>query len=140
MMPSSIAEMQADTIIRRYPSMRIASLRLHWSIPHSSVALQLDPGKRAKDLWGYVQQDSGAEAFLLAVELDDVSAAWSGHEAFFITAPETVSDTDSKVLHETYWPDVPLKDGKEVSGKTGFFDCSKAERVLGWKHKDESAE
>ena len=27
-----ICEMQADTIVRRYPFMRVASLRLHWYV------------------------------------------------------------------------------------------------------------
>lgn len=33
---------------------------------------------RKGDLWGYVQEDSGAEAFLLAVADDTLK--WTGHE------------------------------------------------------------
>lgn len=115
--------------------MRIASLRLHWSLPDRSAAIRsgLDSVKHAKDLWGYVQEDSSAEAFLLALADSD---KWSGHEAFFITAPEIVIDTNSNVLREEYYPDVPIKEDWNVSGRQGFFDCSKAKRLLGWVHKD----
>lgn len=126
--------MQADTIVRRYPSMRIASMRLHWSIPDREVTRSLSPEKSSMDLWGYVQEDSSAEAFLLAIEQDDLP--WSGHEAFFVVAPEIAYAGDSKELRERYWPDVPVREGKDVSGKLGFFDCSKAEKLLGWQHKD----
>lgn len=126
--------MQADTIVRRYPSARIASLRLHWSVPERAHALRDDPARRRKDLWGYVQEDSAADAFLLAVTGEN--GRWSGHEAFFITAPRIASDEDTKELRDAFWPDVPLKKDKDVSGSIGFFDCSKAERLLEWVHRD----
>ncbi|KAF9029522.1 NAD(P)-binding protein [Hymenopellis radicata] len=128
-----ICEMQADTIVRRYPDIRIASLRLHWSIPEKSVAQSMDAEKSKNDLWGYVQEDSSAEAFLLAI---GDSAKYEGHEAFFITAPEIAFDADSKQLREEFWPNVPITAGKDVSGSKGFFDCSKARELLGWVHKD----
>lgn len=112
--------------------MRVASLRLHWSVPSRSHAVRED-GEAHKDLWGYVQEDSSADSFILAL----ISEGWSGHEAFFITAPEIACNEDSKELREKYYGDVPIREGKDVSGRKGFFDCSKAERVLGWVHKDE---
>ncbi|KAF5382199.1 hypothetical protein D9615_004257 [Tricholomella constricta] len=131
-----ICELQADTIVRRYPSMRIASLRLHWSVPHRSHAQSIDSTQRSKDLWSYVQEDSAADAFLLA--LTGEGDEWSGHEAFFITAPEVACDEDVKDLLQRFWPDVPIREGKDVSGRTGLFDCDKAERLLGWVHKDDT--
>lgn len=130
----SICELQADTVVRRYPAMRVASLRLHWSTPTRDYARNDDPSRRRRDLWGYVQQDSAADAFLLAVT--DESRGWAGHEAFFIVAPRVACDVNSKTLKERHWPDVPILEGKEVSGEKGFFDCSKAERLLGWVHRD----
>lgn len=91
-------ELQADTIIRRYPSMRIASLRLSWSLPSRQAAMRDDPERRRTDLWGYVQEDSGAEAFLLA--LTDESGRWAGHEAFFITAPDVANELSAVELWE----------------------------------------
>lgn len=129
-----IGELQADTIVRRFPFMRVASLRLSWSLTSREDALRDDPMRRRSDLWGYVQEDSAAEAFLLA--LADGNAKWSGHERFFIVAPDTSANEDSEELWQTYWRHVPLKEGKDLSGKKGFFDCSKAERLLGWVHKN----
>ncbi|KAJ3996166.1 NAD(P)-binding protein [Lentinula boryana] len=138
-----ICEMQADTLVRRYPTMRIASLRLHWSLPDPIQARSRDPsGRSAQDLWGYVQEDSAADAFLRAVV--EQNGKWSGHEAFFIASPKHAywdgesqfCPIDSKELREKYWPDVPIKDGFDVSGLKGFFDCGKAERLLDWVHSD----
>jgi len=130
-----ISEFQADSIVRRFPSMRIASLRLHWSIPTRAKALSLDPARQRYDLWGWVQEDSGAEAFLLAITQDN--GKWHGHERFIIAAPDIASlDFDTKELREKYWADVRVREGKDVSGRKGFFDCEKAGRLLGWVHKD----
>lgn len=130
-----IAELQADTIIRRYPHMRIASLRFSWSVPDRSHAEHPDPEVRKRDLWGYVQEDSVADAFLLAVT--DESGRWCGHEAFVITAPSVAAVRDNDILRRTYFPEVPIKENKVTSGEVGFFDCGKAERLLGWVHRDE---
>ena len=125
--------MQADAIVRRYPTMRIASIRLHWSVPRREAATRDDPARRAKDLWGWVQEDSGAEAFLLAVFGEN--GKWSGHERFFVTAPEIATNDDTMVLKQQFWPDVPIKPGFDLEGRKGFFDCSKAERLLDWVHR-----
>jgi len=111
--------------------MRIASLRPSWSIPDCEYANCQDPNRRKNDLWGWVQQDSCADAFLCAVTVDD--DAWKGHEAFFVAAPDTTEGIEPEILYERYWSHVPIKEGKNLS--RGFFDCSKAERVLGWVHK-----
>ncbi|KAF8962736.1 NAD(P)-binding protein [Flammula alnicola] len=118
-----ICEMQADSIVRRYESMRIASLRLHWS-----------PGRRAKDLWGYVQEDSGADAFLLAIQ---DSNKWSGHEPFFIAGSDTAFEEETMTLIAAHWPNVPIKEGETLVGNQGLFDCSKAAALLGWHHRDD---
>lgn len=119
--------MQADAIVRHYPSMRIASLRLSWAVPSRSITMGRD---RANDLWGYVQEDSAAEAFLLA--LSDDGQRWSGHERFFIAAPRMASDEDFETLRRRSYEDVPAKEGTWTS----CFDCAKAERLLGWVHKE----
>ncbi|EJD40198.1 NAD(P)-binding protein [Auricularia subglabra TFB-10046 SS5] len=131
-----LGEMQADSIVRRFPSMRIASLRLHWSTPSPLPARNQPPARAKNDLWGWVQEDSGADAFLRAVTVEN--DAWkAGHEVFFVVSP-TIADPamDSRKLREEYWPDVPVREGKVVEGEKGFFDCTKAERLLGWVHKD----
>ena len=89
-----------------------------------------EPERRKNDLWGYVQEDSCADAFLRAVTAEE--GAWLGHEAFLIVAPEPTENIDLAELYERYWSHVPIKGGKDI-GK-GFYDCSKAEKVLGWVH------
>lgn len=112
--------------------MRIASLRLHWSVPSKLTARSLEADKASKDLWGYVQEDSAAEAFLLALAKENT--AWAGHERFFIVAPETAHDEESSKLAKEHWSEVPQRHA--LVGRQGFFDCGKAERLLGWIHKE----
>ncbi|TFK75134.1 NAD(P)-binding protein [Pluteus cervinus] len=136
-----ICELQADSIVRRYPHIRIASLRLHWSVPHREKAIRLDNARSKGDLWGYVQEDSAAQAFLLAVADHSHSQAmpdqkWAGHETFLIVSPVTSAKEDSGVLKETYWPHVPVRGGGEICGKVGFYNCEKARTLLGWEHRD----
>ncbi|KAJ6513422.1 hypothetical protein C8R45DRAFT_963622 [Mycena sanguinolenta] len=131
-----ILELQADTIVRRFKDMRVASLRLHWSVPSRAFAAQKTNVTLAKnDLWGYVQEDSGAEAFLLAIT--QPTDKWpSASEAFFITAPNTMHDGETNELIKEHWPNVPLKDGRALNGNAGLFDCNKAKELLGWVHND----
>jgi hypothetical protein len=37
-------------------------------------------------------------------------------------------------LIRRWWPGVPVEG--DMSGKNGFFDCSKARRMLGWEHHE----
>jgi UDP-glucose 4-epimerase len=61
-----------------------------------------------------------------------VTADFTGHHAFYIVAPETMVDTPSLELHRRHYPDVPLRG--DLSGNRGFFDCTRAEEILGWRH------
>lgn len=126
--------MQADTIVRRYPFMRIASLRLHWSLPNAEVCFHSDPTIRRTDLWGWVFEDSAADAFLLALTVPEDK--WVGHETFFIAAPTIADSRESAVLHQKFYPNIPVKEGKKLEGHSSFFDCSKAKRLLGWIHTE----
>ncbi|TEB34458.1 NAD(P)-binding protein [Coprinellus micaceus] len=131
-----IAETQAATLVRRFPQMRIASLRLSWAVPRS-VSAARDPEEEwtARDLWGYVHHYSAADAFIRATA---PHRPWtSGHEAFFIVAPEIAHQGDSRALKEKWYPNTPIKEGKTIDGLTGFFDCTKAQEYLGWVHRDE---
>ncbi|KAF8591212.1 NAD(P)-binding protein [Ramaria rubella] len=125
-----ICELQADAIVRRYPFMRIASLRLHWSVPNSDRPSKHTMVEGSKQLWGWVQEDEAARAFLLAVASD--IADFQGHESFFIVAPETATEEPSIELARKAWPNVKIR--RELKGREGFFDCSKAKRLLGWVH------
>ncbi|KAF7316919.1 NAD-binding protein [Mycena chlorophos] len=129
-----IAELQAKSIVRRYPDMRVASIRLHWSVPNRTYANeQADTYNAPYDLWGYVQEDSGAEAFMLAVTRP--TDKWpSAAEAFFIVAPDTMATHETAELIQQHYPDVPIKDGQKITGRQSLFNCAKAQELLGWVH------
>lgn len=128
--------MQASTLVRRYVDMRIASIRLPWALPRlageRAQAGLLDEKRASKQLWAWVQLDSVAKAFFLGIKDNE---KWGGHEAFFVAAPENTMGTNSLALRDRYFPEVRVREGK-FEGKAGFFDCSKAERLLGWRHSD----
>jgi nucleoside-diphosphate-sugar epimerase len=125
-----VMEQQADSFARRQPGMTISSLRFH-ALPDEPPALlhSLDDASvgAARTLWGWTLITEAARACELAVQ-----ASFCGHEAFFITAPRTSSAIPSIDLARHAYPDVPIHG--DLSGHKSFFDCSKAEHLLGWVH------
>ena len=63
-----------------------------------------------------------------------MTAPFTGHQALYIVAPRTVAEAPSLELARQYYPDTPIRG--ELSGQAGFFNCARAERVLGWRHED----
>ena len=127
-----ICEIQADSFARRYEDMVIASLRFHWVVPNRATAAQysINMGEGAiKHLWAYTNSLAAAHACLLSLTAD-----FRGHEVFYIAAPDTVFDTPSLELAKQHYPNVEIRG--DLSGNRSFFDSSKAERLLGWKHDD----
>ena len=43
-----------------------------------------------------------------------------------------MSDKPALELARQYFPEAPVRG--DLSGRHGFYDCSKAERLLGWTH------
>ncbi len=113
--------------------MAIASLRFHGVVPERPTAPRR-PGEHAgvlaRHLWGYTRLDAAARACLLAL-----AAPFTGHEVFYIVAPDTMMDVPSLELRQRFFPDVPVRG--DLSGNRGFFNCQKAERLLGWKHDEQ---
>lgn len=125
-----ICELQADSLTRRHPQLTVASLRIHWCVQERIDAVRREAELNrflAKQLWGYTRLESAARAFLLAL-----TAEFKGHEVFFIVAPDTMVNTPSMELKELHFPNVSLHE--EMEGNQGFFNCRKAERLLGWRH------
>ena len=126
-----ICEQQADSFARRYEAMAIASLRFHMVVPDRATAARRqttgDQEVLVKHLWGYTSLESAARACRLSLTAD-----LHGHAAFYIVAPDTTMDTPSLELRQRYFPDVPLRG--TLDGNRGFFNCSRAERMLGWRH------
>jgi UDP-glucose 4-epimerase len=82
----------------------------------------------AKQLWGYTLIDAAARACL-----QSLTANFRGHEVFQIMAAETVVETPSLELAQQHFPQVPIRG--DLHGRRGLYDCSKAERLLGWQHE-----
>ncbi len=125
-----ICEQQADSFVRRYEDMRIASMRFHWVVPERELAARsftVDSAHPAKHLFAYTRFDAAARACLLSL-----SADFQGHEVFYITAPDTSVDVPSLELAAKYFPGIPVKG--DLSGRRSFFSAAKAERLLGWRH------
>jgi nucleoside-diphosphate-sugar epimerase len=127
-----ICEQQADAIARRYPGTSIASLRLHGVVDTRADATgwALRPDRIVeRQLWGYTTTVATASAFVRGVTVD-----LGGHEVFYIVAPDTMVDTPSLDLRDRHYPDVPVRG--DLAGNRGFFDCRKAEDMLGWSHDE----
>lgn len=122
-----ICEIQGDSFARRYEDMTISSLRFSWVINSLDTVPQMDPKKQSKNLWGYTLLEAAARSCLAGIEAD-----YKGHEVFYITAPNNFPKLPSSELAQEIFPDVPLR--PDFDGTDSFFDCSKAERLLGWKH------
>ena len=159
----SFVELQADSMCRRYPSLRIASLRFHWVVPtpmQSREALHKRKGN-PKDLWSFVSLQKTAEACLLGITVEPKSGhpgagahdagdgvtqgggaglGWEGHETFFIAARTTCQQSLTAELVKGRYDgisDLRFKDEqgreREMRGNEALIDTSKAERLLGWK-------
>lgn len=124
-----ICEMQADSFVRRYDGMVIASLRFHGVThePYFGGPFNETGPIGEKALWGWVSFDACARA-----SLQSLTAAFTGHEVFYIVAPDTMMTIPSLKLAAQSFPEVPVRG--DLSGRNGFFNCAKAERLLGWKH------
>lgn len=125
-----IGEQQADAFARRYDHLSIASLRFHWIVDNRDRAARLYkaiPARAVRTLAGYTRLDAAADACWRALAAD-----FHGHEVFFIVAPNTALNRPSLEFAAEFHPGVPIRG--DLSGQRSFFDSSKAEGLLGWKH------
>lgn len=126
-----ICEEQGNSFARRYEQMVIASMRFHWVVASRQAAVDAkgysQTDASAKNLWAYTGAKAAARACLLSLTAD-----FKGHEVFYIVAPDTITELPSLELKQKFFPDVPVRG--DLDGHKSFFDCSKAERMLGWKH------
>jgi len=126
-----ICEEQANSLARRYETLTISSLRFHAVSPKRPEPAQFTGYRNSealiKDLWAYTTFDAVSRASMLALTAD-----FKGHEVFYIVAPDTVVETPSLELQQKNFPDVPVIG--DLSGNKSFFNSSKAQRLLGWKH------
>lgn len=127
-----VLEQQADSFARRYEWMTIASLRFHWLLEDIKRVEELTAafGDTAiRHLWAYTLLSEANTACYLSITAD-----FTGHESFYIVAPQTAVSDLSAELAKKHYPTVDLR--KELAGTTSFFDSSKAGRILGWQHQE----
>jgi nucleoside-diphosphate-sugar epimerase len=130
-----VGEVLADGFIRRIPDWSISSLRFSFVIDDEArngylrspqAADHLDD-MLAGVLWTYIDVRDVAESCRLALQMNK-----PGHEAFFIVAPKILSNKPVEELLVRYYPgDYPV--AAQIRGNTSPVDCSKAEKLLGWK-------
>jgi len=128
-----VLEQQADAFARRYDWMTIASLRFHWLLDTRDQAVK--NAERLKELsvrhlWAYTLLEEASRAILLSL-----TSEFNGHEVFYITAPYTISSQSSSELARQYYPQVEIRG--DFADYASFFNCAKAARLLGWKHKED---
>jgi UDP-glucose 4-epimerase len=125
-----VLEQQADAFARRFPAMRIGSLRFHWLLENEETARRVTVESEAfawRHLWAFTSLRAAARACLLALTAD-----YRGHEAFYIVAPRTAAAEPSLDLARRHFPDTPIRGALDANA--GFFSAAKAERILGWVH------
>jgi len=127
-----VLEQQADAFARRYDWMTISSLRLHWLLDSRDQAVENTVTMEElsiRHLWAYTLLSEASRAILLSI-----SADITGHEVFYIVAPQTAAVQPSLELARQHYPNVEIRG--DLSNHTGFFNCAKATRLLGWKHQE----
>jgi nucleoside-diphosphate-sugar epimerase len=90
-------------------------------------AIQADPAREQSIFWSYIDVRDIGRASRLAVEADGLAAA-----AFHIAAPDTKMTTPTRELLARYWPGV-TEIRQSLADTESCLDCSKAERMFGWR-------
>ncbi|EJU02857.1 NADP-binding protein [Dacryopinax primogenitus] len=123
----AIIELQADSIARGYPEMTITTLRLH-HVTHEKIIPPEWVARAGRDLWGWVNDESAARAFLLALEREG-----GGAEIINVIGDDHRAEGhDAEVLAKTYHPKTEIR--RTVKGDNSFYTSEKAEQLLGWRH------
>ncbi len=125
-----VGEQIANSYARRNPNMTISSLRFH-ALPDEPPPLQTEldssDAPAARNAWSFTLISEAARACVLALQ-----AGYFGHEIFCIASLRSTSAIPSLTLAKYAYPTVQIRG--DLSGNKSFFDCSKAERMLGWRH------
>jgi len=127
-----VLEQQADAFARRYEWMSIASLRLHMLVDSREHAVERTAGMgyyASRHLWAYTLLGEANRAFLLSLTAD-----FTGHQVFYTVAPRSAASQPSLQLAREHYPDAEIR--SDLSDQTGFFNCAKAGKLLGWQHKE----
>src|SRR5690606_26930052 len=128
-----VGEVLCEGFLRRTPDMSLVSLRFtaviddDWRVSFIQRQQEGNAGRFSGAFWTYVDVRDAALSCRLSMEYDR-----PGHEAFYITAPNIyLNEPVEELLKQHYPGDYPVAD--HIRGQVSPVDCSKAERLLGWK-------
>ncbi|WWC63011.1 uncharacterized protein I303_105609 [Kwoniella dejecticola CBS 10117] len=135
-MSKYFCELQSDSYVRRFPKLRVASLRFHGVVKDAAVDKErLDAmGGEWKDLWGWVSSYAVSKACLLGLTAPTRTFREGTHETFFIVAPTICQQSETLDLVKQHYPEI-IREGRlkrPIRDNESLFDCSKARRMLGW--------
>lgn len=130
-----VGEELAEGFLRRTPDMSLSSMRFTLVADEPIYEMIRERREQPDDetpngaFWTYVDVRDAAESCRLAMENER-----PGHEAFYISAPNIYRKEPIEILLANhYGTSVPIAD--HIRGDVSPIDCSKAERLLGWKAK-----
>lgn len=126
-----LGEEMADGFCRRR-EMQIASMRFHALMDDARQAdlrthgdTTTVDGRTAKEFWGWTDIGEAATACRLALEVD-----WTGHEAFFINATDTVLSVPTVDAIAAAYPGVKVR--SPLPGFASAISVEKAKDLLRW--------
>jgi UDP-glucose 4-epimerase len=127
-------EQLCDAAVQR-SDLKVLSLRPTWvqnaaSYPVNLGPIVADPAAPSLTGWSYIDADDLADAIVLAAESDA-----PGHDVLYIAAADTVGGRDLHASWRAAYPDAPTELRPVSRPDAAGIDCSKAERLLGWRPK-----
>lgn len=130
----ALGEQVCDAAVRR-SDLRCVSLRPTWVQDADSYARNLgpivaDPSAPSITGWAYVDADDLADAARLAAECD-----LTGHEVFYVAAPDTIGGRDLHASWQEANPDAPTQLRDVARPDASGISTAKLERLLGWTAK-----
>lgn len=116
----------------RRTDMTVVSLRFSWIHTPSTFKDQVrplwdDPAAGAPNLWSYVDARDVAQACRRAIE-----AHLTGHEPFFIAAPDSFMPVPTAELVQRFYPQTRFV-GADVGGRPSLLSSARAERLLAYR-------
>ena len=126
-----MSEVIADSLSLRYPETAFAGMRINNVIPPDDYARfeaeWEDPSRSMGNYWSYIDARDVGTAYLAALEGES-----TGNEVFLIAAADTRAKEGLRALMARYYDGYDRIEA-EHDDHASAFDCSKMERVFGWK-------
>jgi nucleoside-diphosphate-sugar epimerase len=127
-----VNEITAESFHRR-SGMQVISFRLGNILEPEdySVVRQtfVDPEKRLRNLWSYIDVRDMAAACRLAIEKDGLGA-----QTIILTADDTSSDIPNEELIRRFLPEL-AQYAPNLPGRSTFLSNAKLKQLLGWKQQ-----